>query len=270
MERDFIQEYVEAFIEFLPTIAGAIATLVIGFWIANKLVAMVNRILQRSEINESLANFLGSVVGVGIKIMILLAVGSMFGVATTSFIAVFSAVAFAIGMALQGNLGHLASGIMLMLFKPFRVGDVVNIGGATGKVLSINAFNTVLKTPDNRHIYLPNGTITSDKIVNISGQGVIGVDMLFGIGYSDDIDKARKLILEVASTCPFVDDETETMVMVRELADSSVNFIVRPWCESQYYWEVWHYMHEHVKKTFDANGIGIPFPQMDVHLFKDQ
>lgn len=258
----------EALIGYLPKIAGALLTLIVGFWIVNRIVAGVARMMTRAHLDISLARFLGSLVGVALKIMLLLAVASMFGIATTSFIAIFSAVAFAIGMALQGNLGHLASGVMLMIFKPFKVGDLVDLGGSVGTVESINAFNTSLATLDNKRIFLPNGTVTSNPITNISGQGTVGVDMTYGIGYSDDIDKARQLILDVAKACPQVIDEPATMVQVSELADSSVNFLVRPWCKSEHYWDVYFYMHEHVKKTFDANGVGIPFPQMDVHIQK--
>lgn len=259
----------EALMNYLPKIAGALLTLIVGFWVINRIVAAVNRMMTKAQLDISLAKFLSSLVGVALKIMLLLAVASMFGVATTSFIAIFSAVAFAIGMALQGNLGHLASGVMLMIFKPFKVGDLVDLGGSVGTVESINAFNTALATLDNKRIFLPNGTVTSNAIINISGQGTVGVDMTFGIGYSDDIDKARKLIFEVAKSCPQVIDEPTTMVQVSELADSSVNFIVRPWCQSEHYWDVYFYMHENVKKTFDAHGVGIPFPQMDVHLVKN-
>lgn len=253
-------------IGYVPKIVGAILTLIIGFWIIRILVGWLNRRLQKGNIDISLAKFLSSLFGITLKVLLLLSVAAMFGVATTSFIAIFSAVAFAVGMALQGNLGHLASGVMLMIFKPFRVGDLVDLGGHVGVVDAINAFNTTLRTPQNKLVFLANGTVTSNAITNISGQGTIAVDMTMGIGYTDDIDKAKKLIEEIASRNPLILKDPVTMVAVSELADSSVNFLVRPWCQSEHYWDVWFYMHETVKKEFDAAGIGIPYPQMDVHV----
>lgn len=256
-------------IGYLPKVVGAILTLIIGFWIIGRLVSWLNRRMQKSDIDISLSKFLSSIFGILLKVMLLLSVAGMFGVATTSFIAVFSAAAFAIGMALQGNLGHLASGVMLMIFKPFKVGDLVDLGGNVGVVDAINAFNTTLRTPQNKLIFLSNGNVTSNTITNISGQETIAVDMTMGIGYTDDIDKAKSIIHNVAQRCEHILNDPTTVVAVSELADSSVNFLVRPWCKSEHYWDVWFYMHENVKKEFDQAGIGIPFPQMDVHLVKE-
>ena len=267
---NIVEKYLGVFIDYVPTIIGAILTLIIGFWIVGRIVSVAKKAMTRAEMDVSLANFLGSLLSVGLKVMLILAVAAMFGVATTSFIAVFSAVAFAIGMALQGNLGHLASGVMLMIFKPFKVDDLVDLGGSVGTVEAINAFNTTLRTLDNRRIYLPNGHVTSNPIINISGQETVGVDMNVGIGYSDDIDKARSIIQSVANACPQVLSDPETLIQVNELADNSVNFIVRPWCKSEHYWDVWFYMNENIKKEFDKAGVGIPFPQMDVHLHKSK
>jgi small conductance mechanosensitive channel len=256
-------------IGYLPKVVGAILTLIIGFWVIGKVVGWVRRRMEKAEIDISLAKFLSSLLSITLKIMLLLSVAGMFGIATTSFIAIFSAAAFAIGMALQGNLGHLASGVMLMIFKPFKVGDLVELDGKVGVVEGINAFNTTIKTPDNKMVYLPNGTITSGAITNISGQGIIGVDMTMGIGYTDDIDKAKAVLIQVTDACPFVLKDPSPTIEVAGLADSSVNFFLRPWCKSEDYWNTWFYFHENVKKAFDKEGIGIPYPQMDVHLIKD-
>ena len=196
-----------------------------------------------------------------------MSVASMFGIETTSFIAIFSAMAFAIGLALQGSLGHFASGVLLLIFKPYKVGDLVDIGGGqVGTVEAIQVFNTLLLTLDNKRIYVPNGVVTSNVITNISGQDIIGVELTFGIGYGDSIDKAREAILKVGKECEWVLDDPAQGVFVGELGDSSVNLATRPFCKSEYYWETFFYMNEHVKKEFDKQGISIPFPQMDVHV----
>ncbi|WP_421946621.1 mechanosensitive ion channel family protein [Phaeodactylibacter xiamenensis] len=172
-------------------------------------------------------------------------------------------------MALQGSLGHFASGVLLLIFKPYKVGDLVEIGGGqTGTVVGIQVFNTVLQTLDNKRIIIPNSVVTSNVITNISGQGEMGVDMTFGISYGDDIDKAREAIKRVSDACPYVLGTPETLIKVSSLGDSSVNFLVRPWIKSEHYWDTYFYMQENVKKEFDRSGVSIPFPQMDVHLDK--
>ncbi|MEL6926701.1 MAG: mechanosensitive ion channel domain-containing protein, partial [Bacteroidota bacterium] len=251
---------------YLPNIIGAILTLIIGFWIVGRLTSGVQKLMDRRGIDPTVRPFLVSLVNVGLKILVLLSVASMFGFQTTSFIAIFSAMAFAIGLALQGSLGHFASGVMLLTFKPYRVGDLVTLSGNTGVVEEIQVFNTILRTPDNKRIIIPNGVVTSNVITNISGQGEIRVDMTYGIGYPDDIDAAKKVFQQVADSCPQVLKEKPVDIFVSALADSSVNFAVRPWCKSEHYWDVYFYMHEHIKKQLDAAGIGIPFPQMDVHV----
>ncbi|MEM8523560.1 MAG: mechanosensitive ion channel domain-containing protein [Bacteroidota bacterium] len=264
-----IDKITEMGLEYAPKVAGAIITLIIGFWIANKLAKAVKKLLQKRKVDPSVQGFLGSIVGTGLKVVVLIAAAGMFGFKTTSFIAIFSALVFAIGLALQGSLGHFASGVLILIFKPYKVGDLVTIGGGeTGTVNEIQVFNTVLKTLDNKHIIVPNGVVTSNVITNISGQGEIGVELTFGIGYGDDIDKARKIILEVGKECPWILDNPAQGVVVAELADSSVNLATRPFCKSENYWNTFFYMQENVKKAFDAQGISIPFPQMDVHMEK--
>lgn len=253
-------------VEYAPKVAGAILVLIIGFWIANRIAKAANRMMERRGMDETIRPFLSSLISTGLKIMVLLAAAGMFGVETTSFVAIFGALAFAIGMALQGSLGHFASGVLLLVFKPYKVGDLVEIGGGnTGTVEGIQIFNTILKTLDNKRIIVPNGVVTSNVMTNISGQGEIGVELTFGIGYNDDIDKARNIILKVGKECPWILDSPAQGVVVAELADSSVNLATRPFCKSEHYWDTYFYMQENVKKAFDAEGISIPFPQMDVH-----
>lgn len=256
----------EMFTDYAPKVVGAILTLIIGFIVIGWIVGMVRRMMEKQNVDPTITPFLSSLLSVGLKIMLLLSVAGMFGIETTSFIAIFSAMAFAIGMALQGSLGHFASGVMLLIFKPYRVGDLVDLGGQVGVVEEIQVFNTVLKTPDNKKVIIPNGVVTNGVITNISGQGEIRVDMTFGIGYDDSIDKSRDIIQKVAQRCPQVLKDKNVDVFVTELADNSVNFTVRPWAKSEHYWDVFFFMQENIKKEFDKANIGIPYPQMDVHV----
>lgn len=254
---------------YAPKVIGAILTLIIGFWIIGKITNGIQKMMTKRGIDETIRPFLGSLVNVGLKVMLLLSVANMFGIETTSFVAIFGALAFAIGMALQGSLGHFASGVLLLVFKPFKVGDLVTIGGGnTGTVESVQVFNTVLATLDNKRVIVPNSLITSNIITNISGQGTVGVELTFGIGYTDDIDKARNIILQVGKACPYILDKPGQGVVVAELADSSVNLATRPFVNSENYWDAFFYMQENVKKAFDKAGIGIPYPQMDIHMIK--
>lgn len=251
---------------YAPRVIGAILTLIIGFWIIARITGAIEKMMAKRGFDQTIRPFLASLINVGLKIMLLLSVAGMFGVETTSFVAIFGAMAFAIGMALQGSLGHFASGVMLLIFKPYKVGDLVDLGGHVGVVEEVQVFNTLLITPDNKKVIVPNGVVTSGVITNISGQGEIRVDMTFGIGYDDDIDQARKVMQSVALECPQVLKDKPVDIFVSELADSSVNFVVRPWSKSEHYWDVYFFMHEHIKKQLDANNISIPYPQMDLHV----
>ncbi len=253
--------------EYAPKVAGALLTLIIGFWIIGWITRMADRAMERRGLDATIRPFLKSLISVGLKVLLLLTAAGMFGVDTTSFIAIFGALTLAVGMALQGSLGHFASGILLLVFRPYKVGDLVEIGGGNlGTVEGIQVFNTILATLDNKRIIVPNGVVTSNVITNISGQGIVGVELTYGIGYNDSIDKAREVILKVGQECPYVLDDPAQTVVVGELADSSVNLNTRPFCKSEDYWDTMFYMQEHVKKAFDAEGISIPYPQMDVHM----
>ncbi|MBR9919264.1 MAG: mechanosensitive ion channel [Bacteroidetes bacterium] len=260
-----LQDLMDKVVDYAPKVVGAILMLVIGFWIAGRVTQMLKKAMRRRNLDESIRPFLASLVSTGLKVLVLLSVAQMFGFETTSFVAILGGLGFAIGIALQGSLGHFAGGVMILTFKPYRVQDLVDLGGKTGVVEEIGVFNTMLRTLDNKRVIIPNGVVTSDVITNISGQGEIRVDMTFGIGYGDDIDKARSVIQKVADSCPQVLKEKPVDIFVSELADSSVNFAVRPWAKSEHYWDVYFYMHENIKKSFDKEGVSIPFPQMDVH-----
>ncbi len=254
---------------YLPKVVGAVLTLIIGFWIIGKITDAVKKGMAKRGFDPTIRPFLGSLINVGLRVLLLLSVAGMFGIETTSFVALFGALAFAVGIALQGSLSHFASGVLILIFKPYKVGDLVEIGGGEkGKVVAIQVFNTILQTLDNKRIIVPNAVVTGNVITNISGQGEMGVDMTFGIGYGDDIDKARAAIQRVVAQCPYILETPETLIKVSELGDSSVNFLVRPWVKSEDYWDTYFFMHEEVKKEFDRSGVSIPFPQMDVHLDK--
>jgi small conductance mechanosensitive channel len=253
-------------LEYAPMVLGALLTIIIGFWVAGFITKRARKAMEKRELDPSLVPFLSSMISVGIKIMVLLSAAGMFGFEVTSFVAIFGALAFAIGMALQGNLSHLAAGILILFFKPFRVGHFIVTQGYSGTVKEIQIFNTILTTLDNRVIIIPNGAITSGPIENLTANPTRKVPMTFGIGYSDDIDKARRVIEEVAKSCKEIDQSQPVDIFVSELGDSSVNFAVRPWVKTEDYWTVYFYMQEEIKKAFDKEGVGIPFPQMDVHV----
>ncbi len=262
-----IEQFWTMAIDYTPKVIGAVITLIIGLLVIGWITSMIKKLMAKRGVDETIRPFLGSLVNIGLKVMLLLSVASSFGIETTSFVAIFGAMAFAIGMALQGSLGHFASGVMVLLFKPYKVGDLVDIaGGQVGAVEEVQIFNTVLRTLDNKKIIVPNGVVTNNVITNISGQETIGVELTFGIDYGDSIDKARAAILRVGKQCPWILDSPAQGVVVGELGDNSVNLNTRPFCKSEHYWDTYFYMLENVKKEFDKDGISFPFPQMDVHM----
>ncbi len=253
----------------VKSVGLALLVWIVGSFIIGKVVNLAAKAMERSKMDASLKPFLKSIMNAGLKVMLLLAVASTLGMEVTSFVAILSAMAFAVGLALQGGLANFAGGVMILTFRPFRVGDVISAQGYTGKVMEVQIFHTILFTPDNQTIILPNGPLSNGSIQNLTLQPTRRVDMTFGIGYDDNIDQARAAIYKVLLTCPHVTNPSETMVVITSLGDSSVNFGVRPWTETAHYWDVFLYMQEHIKKEFDAQNIGIPFPQMDVHLKKE-
>lgn len=258
----------ESFINALKSLGLAILVWIVGSILIGQAVKILANAMEKAKFDASLRPFLVSMVGTLLKILLMLAVASTLGMEVTSFVAILSAAAFAVGMALQGGLANFAGGVMILVFKPFKIGDVITSQGFTGKVREIQIFNTVLLTPDNQVIILPNGPVSNGPIQNITMEPTRRVDMTFGIGYGDNIQKAKEVIHQVLESCPQITDHSKTVVVISSLGDSSVNFAVRPWTATADYWAVHSYMHENIKLEFDKNNIGIPYPTMDVNLLK--
>ena len=251
-----------------PKLLLAILTLIIGLWIIKLVMKAFGRTMDRSKIDISLQKFFKSLVGILLKILLAISVASMVGIQMTSFIAILGAATLAIGLALQGSLANFAGGVLILIFKPFKVGDFIDAQGYSGTVNAIQVFNTVLKTPDNKTIIIPNGKLSNSSITNFTTEPTRRVDMTFGIGYSDDIKKAKDILNELVENESRIFKDPVPLVVVSALADSSVNFAVRGWCKRADYWDIYFGMLEKVKLEFDKQGISIPFPQQDVHVYK--
>ncbi|NBB88186.1 MAG: mechanosensitive ion channel [Bacteroidetes bacterium] len=269
MEEWFNTEgLMDQIIDFGGTVVLAIVTLIIGFWIAGLIGRLANKAMQKREVDDAVRPFLVKILKIALKIMVLISVAGIFGIKTASFIAVLGAATFALGLALQGTLGHFASGVLILIFKPYKVGDAVEVQGALGVVQEVSIFNTIIHTFDNQKIILPNGIVTGGKITNISTLGTLRVEWNIGIGYEDDIDKARSIIRRLVEGHEKVLKDEPIDCFLAELADSSVNFKVRCWTKTEDKWAVYFDIMEQVKKNFDAEGVSFPFPQMDVHMDK--
>jgi len=246
----------------------ALLTLIVGFWVIGKITKGIKKVFALRGIDETLQPFLVGILNYTLKILLVISVMTMVGIQMTSFIAILGAAGLAVGMALSGTLQNFAGGVMLLILKPFKKGDFIEAQGYKGVVDEIQIFSTVLKTPDNRVIYIPNGGLSTSSLINYSKESLRRVDFSFGIGYKDDIDKAKKVIREVIDSQSKVLSDPEPFVAVGELADSSVNITTRVWVNAADYWDVFFYMNEMIKKEFDKQGVSIPFPQRDVHLYK--
>lgn len=247
-----------------PKLLLAILTLIIGLWIINRVVARLEGHAVQKD--PTLGKFVGSLTSVLFKAVLLIAVASMVGIETTSFVAILGAAGLAVGLALQGSLSNFAGGVLILIFKPFKVGDLIEAQGHIGTVKEIQIFNTVLTTADNRIVIIPNGNLSNSSMININQEATRRVDFVFGIGYDDDIDKAKSILEQLAANDTRVLKDPASLIVLSELADSSVNFTVRLWVNTPDYWDVYFSMHEAVKKAFDQNGISIPYPQQDVHM----
>ena len=264
----YYQKAIDLGAEFIPALAGAILILIIGLWVIKIIMKGINKAMEKSSMDVSLRKFLKNIFSIILKVMLLISVANMVGIDTMSFVAVLGAAGLAVGLALQGSLANFAGGVLILLFKPFKVGDVIEAQGFTAKVEEIQIFNTILKTPDNKTIIIPNGNLSNNNIVNYSTEAQRRVDMTFGIGYDDDIAKAKSVLAQILNDDPRVLADPEPMIAVSELADSSVNFVVRAWVNAADYWGLYFDMQENVKLAFDKNQLSIPYPQQDLHIFQ--
>lgn len=249
-------------------IVMALAIFIIGKFIVNIIVNLSKKLMLKAKVDTILVNFIASIVKTILLLFVVIASLDQLGVNTTSMIALIGAAGLAIGLALQGTLQNLASGVMLIVFRPFRDGDFIEAAGVAGVVEEIGIFSITMRTGDNREIIIPNGSVYGGTITNYSKRATRRVDMVFGIGYDDDLLLAKKIINRILSEDERILADPAPTVAVAELADSSVNFNVRPWCATADYWGVYGDVHEKIKLTFDAEGISIPYPQMDIHQDK--
>ncbi|MEG3753247.1 mechanosensitive ion channel family protein [Psychromonas arctica] len=251
-----------------PKLIAAIVVWIVGSWIIKLLLSGLDKIMTKSKVDASLKPFLHSLTGMILKVMLGITVLGMLGIEMTSFVAILAAAGLAVGMALSGTLQNFAGGVMILLFKPFKVGDFIDAQGHAGTVREIQIFNTILKTGDNKTIILPNGGLSTGSMTNFSTEEKRRVDWTIGIAYGDDIDKARAVIKQMCDADTRILKDPEVVIVVSALADSSVNFTVRAWVQAPDYWGVFFDMNENVYKTFANEGLSIPFPQMDVHVHK--
>ncbi len=269
---DKTEQYVNMAIQFAynygPKIIGAILIFMIGKIISRWIQHIVVKLMRKNKLDETLVTFIESLVYIMLMIVVVLAALNTLGVQTTSFVAILGAAGLAVGLALQGTLGNVGSGVMLISFRPFKVGDFISAGGETGTVAGISIFATTLHTLDNKVVTVPNSAIAGGNITNFSAKEVRRIDLKFGIGYGDDLKMAKGVLEDIIKEDNRVLSDPAPFVGVSELGDSSVNFVFRPWVKSADYWDVYFDMHEKVKLTFDEKGISIPFPQMDIHLNK--
>ncbi|WP_136468048.1 mechanosensitive ion channel family protein [Flagellimonas onchidii] len=252
--------------EFGPKLITAILLYIVGSWVIKKILGATRNMMSKSKYDESLQKFLLNLISWGLKVFLILLVISQLGVDATSFAAVIAAAGLAIGLALQGSLSNFAGGVLIMIFKPYRIGDLIEAQGALGVVKEIEIFTTKLVTPENKLAIVPNGAMANGNIVNYSAEGKIRVDTVIGVGYGEDIKKTKEVLLKVLTSNPQVLTEPEPTVNVLELADSSVNFAVRPFCKPEDYWDVYFATYENCKLALDEAGIEIPYPhQVEIH-----
>lgn len=269
MNTEQILDYAKIFVlEYGPRLIGAIVVFIVGMWIVKILTRAFVKALEKGKTDESLRPFLKSLVSTLLKVLLVISILSMLGVEMTSFIAILGAAGLAVGMALSGTLQNFAGGVMILIFKPFKVGEVIEAQGYTGIVKEIQIFNTILKSFDNKIIILPNGGLSTSSMVNYSAEELRRVDWTFGAGYGDDSDKVKKVIKTLCDDDNRILKDPEVFIALSELADSSVNFVVRAWVKGADYWDVYFSMNEKIYNTFNKEGINIPFPQMDVHVHK--
>lgn len=264
--ENILQKLIDMTIAYAPKVLLGIFTLIIGFWVAKVVTKIAHKALEKAKVESTLLEFLTNIISILLKILVVISVATMIGIQMTSFIAVLSAMAFAIGLAFQGSLSNFSGGILIILLKPFKNGDFIDAQGHAGTVEAIQIFHTVLRTPDGKVVVIPNGPLSNGNIVNFSAKDARRNEWTFSIDYSEDFYKSQKLILDILNADERILQDPAPFVRMGELGDSSVNIKVRAWIPIGDFWNVnWDVM-EKVKKSFDENNVIIPFPQTDVHL----
>jgi small conductance mechanosensitive channel len=258
--QKWIDKGYEVIIDFGPKVIAAFLIWIIGSWIIKSTLKGTNKIMDKKDYEVSLKKFLLNLLGWTLKILLILVVLGTLGIETTSFAAILAAAGLAIGLALQGSLGNFAGGVLIMVFKPIKIGDLIEAQGEVGVVKEIEIFTTKLTGLSNREIIIPNGALSNGNIINFSTEGTRRVDLTFGVGYDSDIKKTKDVLMSVLTNHPKVLKDPAPTVNVSELADSSVNFAVRPWCKTDDYWTVYFDITEQTKEALDAAGIEIPYP----------
>ncbi|GHA13686.1 small-conductance mechanosensitive channel MscS [Oceanisphaera arctica] len=259
----------ELLIKYAVNITAALLTLIIGFMAVGMLTSGMNRVMKARKVDNTISDFVTSLLKYGLLAFIIIAALSRVGVQTASFVAIVGAAGLAVGLALQGSLSNFAAGVMLIGFRFFKAGDYVEAGGTAGTVQSVQIFTTILMTPDNRMIVVPNGKILNDNIINYSKEKTRRLDLVIGVSYSADLKLTKEVLTRIISEDPRVLQDPSCRIAVSDLGASSVDFIVRPWVKAEDYWNLKFDLLEKIKNELDANDIGIPFPQMDVHLFRE-
>ncbi|WP_299672953.1 mechanosensitive ion channel family protein [uncultured Tenacibaculum sp.] len=259
MEKN-LEKFKDVLIEYAPKVVAALLLLIIGLWVIGIITKTVKKLMEKRGIDTSLRGFLGSLVNWALKIFLLVTVAGQLGVETTSFAAIIAAAGLAIGMALQGSLSNFAGGALIMIFRPFKVGDYIEAQGEQGVVKDIQIFTTKLNTVDNKEVIIPNGVLSNGNIINYSSEEKRRVDLTFGVSYDADIKQTKEVLLSVTENTPFTLKDPAPVVLVGELADSSVNFITRTWVKSSDYWNAYFHIIEHTKIELDKAGIEIPYP----------
>ncbi len=264
--EEYIQMIKTVVVDFSPKVLAALAILIVGWISIGFIIRIVKRVMKKRELDESLSKFMASLVSWALKVLLIVTVASKLGIETTSFAAIIGAAGLAIGLALQGALSNFAGGALIILFKPFKIGDLIEAQGEKGVVADIQIFTTTLTSPTNKRIIMPNGALSNGNITNYTAEGKLRVDLTIGVGYGEDIKKTKEVLMDVLVSNPKVLKDPAPTVDVSALADSSVNFAVRPWAAAEDYWAVYFGTLENAKNALDAAGIEIPYPhQVEIH-----
>lgn len=268
----YFEKYLEIMLHWISNyslkLIAAIIIVLVGVWLSKRMTNMLKAVLEKNNLDVTLIGFLSNITYYTLIIMVLIAAAGQLGINTTSFLTIVGAAGLAVGLALKDSLSNFSAGVMLILFRPVRVGDFVTVGGVSGTVEEITIFNTILSTPDNQKVIVPNNDVTTNIITNVTANPTRRIDMVIGISYDDDIKVARDVLRTVIENDSRILKEPAVRIAVSELADSSVNFVVRPWVKTSDYWDVYFDLTENIKIALDDAGINIPYPQQDVHLYK--